>query len=182
MRQKTGSSKQRGTGKRSLNTQLWLSMSNGKTLIAYVTKGGVTEEAAREIANVLRGKYGLEVDLINLKKNASPNIAQYVNIIVGSGVRIGKVYTEALRFLEKDFKDKRTVFFISSGEAGDAKTHDSAVTKYVTNVLVNYPNFKPIATEAFGGRIKILGKMVSDSSDMAKVRVWAEELGKKFTQ
>ena len=157
-------------------------MSNGKTLIAYVTKGGVTEEAAREVADILHNKYGLEVDLINLKKNASPNLAQYVNIIVGSGVRIGKVYTEALRFLEKDFKDKKTAFFLSSGEAGDAKSHDAAVTKYVTNVLVNYPNFKPMAAEAFGGRIKILGKIVSDSSDMAKVRAWAEELGKKFTQ
>jgi menaquinone-dependent protoporphyrinogen IX oxidase len=51
-------------------------MSNGKTLIAYVTKGGVTEEAAREVVDVLRGKYGLEVDLINLKKNASPNLVQ----------------------------------------------------------------------------------------------------------
>jgi len=157
-------------------------MSSGKTLIAYVTKGGVTEEAAREVADVLRGKYGLEVDLISLKKNASPNLAQYKNVIVGSGVRIGKVYTEALKFLEKDFRDKKTAFFLSSGEAGDPKTHDAAVTKYVTNILANYPNFKPIAAEAFGGRIKILGKMVSDTSDMAKVRAWAEELGKKLTK
>jgi menaquinone-dependent protoporphyrinogen IX oxidase len=78
-------------------------MSSDKTLLAYVTKGGVTEESARVIADVLRDKYGLEVDLINLKKTSSPDLAQYKNVIVGSGVRIGKVYQEALKFLEKDF-------------------------------------------------------------------------------
>lgn len=43
-------------------------MTRNKTLIAYVTKGGVTEEAASEIATVLRDKYELEVDLVNLRK------------------------------------------------------------------------------------------------------------------
>ena len=67
-----------------------------KTLIAYVTKGGVTEEAACIIAEALRDKYGLQVDLVNLKKNSAPDLSQYGNVIVGSGVRIGKVYKEAL--------------------------------------------------------------------------------------
>jgi hypothetical protein len=48
--------------------------------------------------------------------------------------------------------------------------------------LANYPNIKPVATEAFGGRIKILGKTVTDNTDMAKVETWAEQLGKKFTE
>jgi menaquinone-dependent protoporphyrinogen IX oxidase len=61
-------------------------------MVAHVTKGGVTEEVARVIAEVLRDKYGLEVDLVNLKKNSSPDLAQYKNVIVGSGVRVGKVY------------------------------------------------------------------------------------------
>ena len=87
---------------------------NGKTLIAYVTKGGVTEEAAHAITEVLRDQYGLEVDLVNLKKDSSPNLAQYKNIIVGSGVRGGKVYKEALEFLKKDFGDNRIAFFVSS--------------------------------------------------------------------
>lgn len=49
-------------------------------------------------------------------------------------------------------------FFLSSAEAGDPKTHEEAVTKYITSVLANYPHENPIAAEAFGGRIKILGK------------------------
>jgi flavodoxin len=31
----------------------------GKTLIAYESKGGATEEAARKIAEILRSKYQL---------------------------------------------------------------------------------------------------------------------------
>ena len=67
--------------------------------------------------------------MVNLKKNSAPDLSQYGNVIVGSGVRIGKVYKEALRFLEKDFGDKRVAFFLSSAEAGDAKSHDEAIAK-----------------------------------------------------
>ena len=73
-------------------------------------------------------------------------------------------------------------FFLSSAEAGDLKSHDEAIAKYVKSVLANYPHVKPVAAEAFGGRIRILGKTVADSRDMAKVRAWAEELGKRLTE
>ncbi|MCJ7560770.1 hypothetical protein MUO79_09195 [Candidatus Bathyarchaeota archaeon] len=56
------------------------------------------------------------------------------------------------------------------------------MAKYVKSVLANYPHVKPVAAEAFGGRIRILGKTVADSRDMAKVRAWAEELGKRLTE
>lgn len=49
-------------------------MSGDKTLIAYVTKGGVTGEYASIIASILREKYGHEVDLVNLRENPSPNL------------------------------------------------------------------------------------------------------------
>jgi menaquinone-dependent protoporphyrinogen IX oxidase len=84
---------------------------SNKTLIAYVTKGGATEESGYIIAETLRDKHGLQVDLVNLKKNSAPDLSQYGNVIVGSGVRIGRVYKEALRFLEKDFGDKKKCHF-----------------------------------------------------------------------
>ena len=43
-------------------------MADKRTLIAPFTKGGVTEEYASEIANVLREKYGFDVDIVDLKK------------------------------------------------------------------------------------------------------------------
>jgi len=155
-------------------------MTGDRTLVAYVTKGGVTEEAASVISSVLRDKYGLVVDVVNLRENFSPDLAKYANVIIGSGVRMQKVYKETLKFLENDFGDKRVAIFLSSAEAGDPKSYDQAITKYIKNVLAKYPQVKPVAAEAFGGRMTILGKTVSDSRDMEKVRVWAEELGKKL--
>jgi hypothetical protein len=39
-----------------------------------------------------------------------------------------------------------------------------------------------VATEAFGGYIKILGSPVSRKRDMAKVKTWADTLDKKFSE
>ena len=49
-------------------------MDANKTLIAYETKGGATEESARKIAEVLRSKYQLEVDLVDLKEQKMPDL------------------------------------------------------------------------------------------------------------
>lgn len=52
--------------------------------------------------------------------------------------------------------------------------------KYVANVLVKYPNLKTVSTEAFGGRMKLLGKTLFDNVDKDKIRVWAETLQNKL--
>jgi menaquinone-dependent protoporphyrinogen IX oxidase len=158
-------------------------VANGKTLIAYFTKGGVTAEYASEIANVLREKHSLEVEVINLRENSPPDLSQYRNIVVGSGVRIQRVYKEALKFIEKnDFKDKKVAIFLSSAEAGNPKSHNDAIRKYIKGqVLAKNPRIEPVAAEAFGGRMKILGRVISDNRDISKVKAWADELGKKLT-
>jgi menaquinone-dependent protoporphyrinogen IX oxidase len=156
-------------------------MAQNKTLIAYETKGGATEETARKIAEVLRSNFQLEVDVVDLRKQDVKNCAQYGNIVIGGGVRAGKVYSKALKCLENDYGDKKVAFFTSSGEGGDPEKHQQAKVRFVENVLANYPKVQPIAAEAFGGRMKVLGKKVFDNLDLAKVEAWAEELGKKFS-
>lgn len=157
-------------------------MSENRTLIAYVTKGGVTEETTSIIANILQENYGLSVDLVNLKKAPSPDLTQYQNIILGSGVRMQRVYNEAVKFLENDLEDKRFLMFVVSNEAGNPESYDQAVTKYIKNPLANHPNIEPVATEAFGGRMKILGITISDTTDTDKVEAWADKIGKKLTK
>ena len=153
-----------------------------KTLIAYETKGGATEETALKIAETLRSKYKLEVDLVDLQEEKLPDLSHYVNIVVGGGVRAGRVYSKALKFLENDLSGKKLAFFVSSSQAGTLGTYEKAKAKFVENTLAKYPNINAVATEAFGGRVKMLGKVVSDNRDMAKVEAWADELGKKFTE
>ena len=152
-----------------------------KTLIAYMTKGGATEEAANVIADVLREKFVLDVDVVNLRRQPNPDIAQYRNIVVGGGVRAGKVYKEAPKFVEQDLSGKRVAFFVCSGAAGNPLHHDEIAEKYITKGLAAY-NGKLVSKEAFGGCIRIFGKAVADRRDPAKVLAWAEELGKKFTE
>ena len=157
-------------------------MGENKTLIAYQTKGGATEEAARKIADILRSKYQLEVDLVDLKEQKIPDLLQYRNFVVGGGVRGGRVYGKALKFLKNDFNGKRVAFFVSSSWAGTPGSYESAKARFVENTLAKYPNINPVSTEAFGGRIKILRKTMVDNTDLSKVEAWAEELGKKFTE
>lgn len=157
-------------------------MTENKTLIAYETKQGATKEAATKIADILRSKYHLEVDLIDLKEQKTPEVKQYGNIIVGAGVRGGRVYGKALKFLKNDFGDKCIAFFISSSWAGTPGSHENAKARLVDKTISKYTHLNVLSTEAFGGRIRYFGKTMLDNTDLAKVEVWAEELGKKIVQ
>jgi menaquinone-dependent protoporphyrinogen IX oxidase len=157
-------------------------MSANKTLIAYETKSGVTEESAMKIADILRSKYNLEVNLVDLKEQKTPDLSQYRNVVIGSGVRAGRVYGKAKKFLENDFSGKKIAFFVSSSMAGTPGSHDNAKIRFVEHTIAKYPNVNAVSTEAFGGRIRYLNKTMLDNTDLAKVEVWAEELGKKFTE
>lgn len=149
-------------------------------LIAYETKSGVTGESANIIAGVLRSEYGFEVDVVNLKEKPEPDLTEYGSIIIGSGIRMGRWYGRAKNLLKVDFEGKNVVVFVSACSAGDPKTHDEAVTKYLDDVLVKYPKLKPLAATAFGGRMQMFGKVRSDTCDPDKVRAWAKEVGAKL--
>jgi menaquinone-dependent protoporphyrinogen IX oxidase len=159
-----------------------------RTLIAYVTKGGATKEYALEIANILRDKYGLDLDVIDLKKTESPDLSKYRNIVVGTGVRMFRVYKEAVKFIEKNnFEGKRVALFLASGKAGQPKTYDEAIEDYINKqILKKNPRLKPIAAEAFGGRARFFGRDMAPpgyaEQVLTKVRAWAEELGKKLKE
>ncbi len=158
-------------------------MSQNKTLIAYETKQGVSEETARKIADVLRLKFGFEVDLADLDEQKPLDLAQYQNVVVGGGVRMGKVYSKATKFLDNDFSGKKVAFFVCSAWGGTpGEYYDTAKKKFVENTLAKYPKITAVSTEAFGGRIRYVGKTMVDNIDLAKVEAWALDLGKKFAQ
>ncbi len=157
-------------------------MSQNKTLVAYESKGGATEEAAHKIADTLRSKFQLDVDLVDLGVQNVSDCDQYKNIVVGGGVRAGKIYGKALKCLETNTAGKKAAFYVCCGQAGDQKSYADAKAKFVENTLAKYPNVNAVSTEAFGGRMSILGRKVFDTLDLAKVEAWAEELGKRFTQ
>jgi len=158
-------------------------MAANKTLVVFQTKQGASKEAAEKIAETLRAKYGLKVDLFDLKEKVLPDLGEYQNVVVGAGVRGGRTYGKALAFLKSDFGGKQVAFFVSCSWAGTPGSHENAKAKLVDKMLTaKYPQLTFVGTEAFGGRIRYFGKTMLDSTDPAKVEAWAEELGKKFKE
>ncbi len=154
-------------------------MNDKSTLIAYFTKGKATKEAAELIGQVLRDDFGFSVELVDLKQT-SPELENYSNVIIGAGVRMGRVYKRALKFMENDLSGKNVAVFLSSLEGGDEKSHEEAIEKYVEKEIKPRLNVEPVAAETFGGRINIFGFSVQDNIDREKIRHWARNLGDKF--
>lgn len=82
-----------------------------KTLIAYDSKGGAIKQASAIIAEVLRDRRRFKVDLVDLRKT-TPKLEEYHNVVVGAWVRGEKVYKEALKFLKRDFGERKVAFFV----------------------------------------------------------------------
>ena len=157
-------------------------METNKTLIAYATKQGASEETSQKIAEVLRANFGLEVDLVKLNEQKPQDLSQYRNIVVGGGVRMGKVYGEVIKFLKNnDFSGKRVAFFASSAWGGTpGEYYDTAMKRFVENTLAKFPNLSVVSKEAFGGKIVYFKKRMVDNVDLSKAEAWALELGKLF--
>jgi menaquinone-dependent protoporphyrinogen IX oxidase len=141
-----------------------------------VTKGGVTAEYAAAIAAVLRGECGLEVDVVNLGERPTVDSSPYAHVVVGTGVRMQRVYGEAVRFLEqKIFTGKKVAVFVTSVEP-----RDTAIRKYVRRILRRCPHLQPVAIDAFGGHLQFFGRAGVDHRDLTRVRAWARGLGAEF--
>jgi menaquinone-dependent protoporphyrinogen IX oxidase len=147
-------------------------MSENKTLIAYATRGGTTEEYAKAISSVLTDEFNMQADLVNLKKSRNPDLTQYKNIIVGAGIKMFKMHKEGAEFLEKkNFGEKNVGIFLSS-----LVPRDEAIKKYVDVILQKNTTLKPIAVEVFGGRMRMFGRTSQDMTDIEKAKEWTRKI------
>lgn len=152
-----------------------------KVLIAFASKNGATEDTAGQIAQVLRSKYLMEVDLVDLQRDSHPDLSMYNNIVVASGIKMGKWYKEALQFLNNNFNGKKIAIFVSAMYQGvNPKTYPTAVERYLEAVAKEHLDVEPITMEVFGGRMKFLGKVTADNRDKTKINEWAQNLGEKL--
>jgi len=130
-----------------------------KALIVYGTRYGATEMTSEEIADVLRQE-GLEVKVVNLKKDKVKDITEYELVIVGSGIQINKWTKEPEMFLKKFPKElakKKVALFVCCGstqplddKTDKAKSIENARTKYLEEKAAKY-SLQPIALGLFGG-------------------------------
>lgn len=129
-----------------------------RALIVYGTRYGATADTSEVIADVLRQK-GLEVKVVNAKKEKIRNVGEFELVIVGSGIRMGKWTKEPEKFLEKLQKElvkKKVAFFVCCGSSNplseEEKTEvmEDAKRKYLEDKAAKY-NISPIALGFFGG-------------------------------
>jgi menaquinone-dependent protoporphyrinogen IX oxidase len=129
-----------------------------KVLIVYGTRYGATESTSEEIAKVLRSE-GLDVKVVNAKKEKINDIAAYELIIVGSGMQMAKWTGEAEGFLkrfQKELESKKVAIFVSSAAQAlieyEKKTEEieKARKQYLEEKAARY-NLKPVSMTILGG-------------------------------
>lgn len=125
-----------------------------KALVAYGSRYGSAEEIAEEIRKVLENE-GVEVDLVNLRKNKVDSISPYDLIVVGSGIKMGKWTKEPLKFLEKNkstLQDKKIALFVSCGAALEGKEKiEEAMELYLEKVARENLEIEHVSMGLFGG-------------------------------
>jgi menaquinone-dependent protoporphyrinogen IX oxidase len=160
----------------------------GKTLIAYGSRQGATARSARIIAEILKSRFLLEVDIVDLKVNKKFSAKPYDNVVIGSSINIGKWTLEATRFLRNDFKGKKVAIFVSAGDTMQhfRYTHDKTMIDKAINLYIDqqmkWYKVKPFSKKILGGIVKVNGEITIDSWDRDEVEKWAMELGKSFVQ
>jgi len=130
-----------------------------KALIVYGTRYGATEMTSEEIADAFRQE-GLDVKVVNLKKDKLKDIAEYELVTVGSGIQIHKWTKEPEKFLKKFQKElagKKVALFVCCGstqplddKTDKAESIEKARTKYLEEKAAKY-HLQPVALGLFGG-------------------------------
>jgi menaquinone-dependent protoporphyrinogen oxidase len=129
-----------------------------QALIVYGTRYGATAGTSEEMAKVLRAE-GLEVKVVNAKKEKVKDISAYDLIIVGSGMQMGKWTGEPEDFLkqfQKELAGKKLAIFVSSAAQAlieyekKSEEIEKARKQYLDDKISKY-NLKPVSSVILGG-------------------------------
>jgi menaquinone-dependent protoporphyrinogen oxidase len=125
-------------------------------LIVYGTRLGTTASTSEEIAKVF-SEEGLEVHVVDAKKEKVKDITPYDLVLVGSGIVMGRWMGEPEAFLkrfQKDLGGKKVALFVSCGSASPSPTAKPeavvlAKKNYLDDKAAQY-GLSPVALGFFG--------------------------------
>lgn len=107
-----------------------------KTLCLYATNTGVTEDIAFELKELV------PMDVVRVQKGLEINLDEYDKVIIGAGIRVGRVIKVMRKFVEAnqvDLAKKKIGFFVSGA---DIKTNLRALlTNSYPDALVEKASF-----------------------------------------
>lgn len=113
-----------------------------QTLILYATKSGATGECASMLASKLKN-----CPTYNLKQT-TPDITTFDRIIIGTGVRMGKIYKPVLNFIRQnvDVLITKSVAIYLCNAYPD--TFQKTIDKSIPIELINHS----VCIKSFGGK------------------------------
>jgi menaquinone-dependent protoporphyrinogen oxidase len=128
-----------------------------KAFIVYGTRLGATASTSEEIAKILREE-GLEVKVVDAKKERVKDIAEYDLFVVGSGIAMGRWTSKPEDFLKRfrgELTGKNVALFVCCGNAAPSPTAmPEEVVKarktYLDDKVTHY-GLNPVALGFFGG-------------------------------
>jgi menaquinone-dependent protoporphyrinogen oxidase len=156
-----------------------------RTLVAYATKHGSTEEVARSIGDLLRDA-GHHVDIRDAA--AVPDVDEYDGVILGGSLYMGRWHADARAFLRRHratLEQRPLAVFalgpLTLGEeqvAGSRKQLDKALTQLGVD---------PQLVTIFGGEVdpeKLhfpFNRMPkTDARDWSEIAAWTNEVASQF--
>ena len=129
-----------------------------KALIAYGTRYGATADTAGTIGETLEQE-GMEVDVVDLKRQKVKGVADYDLVVVGSGIQINRWTAGPRRFLKRhrqELAGRKLALFVCCGSAtpmddkeDKASTIEKARKDYLEAIASQY-GLHPTALGLFG--------------------------------
>lgn len=123
-------------------------------LVTYSSGYGSTREIAEEIAKVLQAERSLQVDTHSI--DSVENIDKYDGLVIGSSIRADRPLANVRDFFNLyKFKlaRKKVALFAVCLTANCVEGRKKVYDEYLSQITNKYPEIKPIAIEAFGGKI-----------------------------
>lgn len=125
-----------------------------RALVAFGSKYGSTAATAAVIAEELRAK-GHQVDLVDLRGKARPDVAAYDLVVVGSSVFIGKWTKPAQEFLQNNaaaLAGRKVALFVSCSDVLFPEKVEAGRKTYLQDVAAAH-GLTPVAEGMFGGEV-----------------------------
>jgi menaquinone-dependent protoporphyrinogen oxidase len=161
-----------------------------RLLVAYATKAGATAEVAEAIADVLR-RENADVDVMQARDVT--DVTPYDAVVLGTGVRIGQVYGDAVAFLERHKETLSQVpvalYVVCMTMREDTEENRCTAEGYLDAVREKAPRMEPVSVGLFAGELdygkirppltwvlKLMKQPEGDFRDWDAIREWAEGL------
>ena len=159
-----------------------------KTLVAFASKHGSTQEVAEQVAQTLRDN-GLDVDV--RPASSVEDLAAYDALVIGGALYMGHWHRDARRLLNRVSEElrERPVFVFGMGPMDLEQKSVEGARKQVDHALAKVPDVQPVSVAIFGGVVHPgelhfpFNRMPEgDARDPEAILAWSDDIAAVLTR